>query len=553
MCANDPIMVLDFDSRYLDANHAACQLLGYTLGELRTMTSLQINHASEDVWRSLVDDIVRSGARTAETTYYTRDGSAVPVEVNARRTTYRGRPAIISVARDISRRKAAEAQLVQHSARLASLSAGATTWARRLCDATPPVQSLDLLLREYVDQARRLVPFSSVTIALCLPGTQWLAVRLYEEVGMPASVGAMLVRAPISLDKQALTQALLLPGGSSLQNIQEPFSMDGGTPCKRGAVLPIRVGKRLLGVLSIGRCQGESFTRRDADDLLGLVGQMAVVIDNFDLLDGIRAVAISEERSRLGREMHDRVGQSIACASAFSTDAAEMLRLGLVDEATWAIGQASKAMQHAQADLRESIVAFRTASVEPEQWAESLRQFVHLYERQWGIRCELSIGEGVAKACGAKGRVELARILQEALTNVREHADTKRVAVSIVFEEGVVTAARRGRRTRLQSRRSTSGALRAVDDARTCPVPGWRLEHQQRWRRNRGFGASACLLYLLRDPMSPISVLVADDHDLFAEGLIELLHRRSDLEVVGRGRMAARPWQWPVPFFPTLS
>ncbi len=34
--------------------------------------------------------------------------------------------------------------------------------------------------------------------------------------------------------------------------------------------------------------------------------------------------------------------------------------------------------------------------------------------------------------------------------------------------------------------------------------------------------------------MSPITVLVADDHDLFAEGLIELLHRRSDLEVVGR-------------------
>lgn len=31
-----------------------------------------------------------------------------------------------------------------------------------------------------------------------------------------------------------------------------------------------------------------------------------------------------------------------------------------------------------------------------------------------------------------------------------------------------------------------------------------------------------------------ISVLVADDHDLFAEGLIELIRRRSELEVVGR-------------------
>ncbi len=30
--------------------------------------------------------------------------------------------------------------------------------------------------------------------------------------------------------------------------------------------------------------------------------------------------------------------------------------------------------------------------------------------------------------------------MQEALTNVRKHADSKRVTVSIVFEDGVVTA-----------------------------------------------------------------------------------------------------------------
>jgi DNA-binding NarL/FixJ family response regulator len=34
--------------------------------------------------------------------------------------------------------------------------------------------------------------------------------------------------------------------------------------------------------------------------------------------------------------------------------------------------------------------------------------------------------------------------------------------------------------------------------------------------------------------MNRISVLVVDDHDLFAEGLMELLRRRSELEVVGR-------------------
>ena len=117
-----------------------------------------------------------------------------------------------------------------------------------------------------------------------------------------------------------------------------------------------------------------------------------------------------------------------------------MLRLGLVDEAAWAVREATKALQQAQADLRESITAFRTADAGPEQWAEGLRQFVQLYERQWGIQCELRIGEGVAEACGAIARVELARILQEALTNVRKHANAKRVAVTILIEGGIVVA-----------------------------------------------------------------------------------------------------------------
>lgn len=38
----------------------------------------------------------------------------------------------------------------------------------------------------------------------------------------------------------------------------------------------------------------------------------------------------------------------------------------------------------------------------------------------------------------------------------------------------------------------------------------------------------------MRNNVSPISVLIADDHDLFAEGLSELLKRHSQLEVVGR-------------------
>ncbi len=154
----------------------------------------------------------------------------------------------------------------------------------------------------------------------------------------------------------------------------------------------------------------------------------------------VRAIAVAQERNRLGREMHDRLGQSLACASAYSSAAADMLATGEVEAANWAVQQTVRALDQAYRDLRESICALRTADVDPAAWVIGLRGYAAFYQQQWGIRCDVDVDEAAVEACDAESRVALTRILQEALSKIRKHARTDRATVSIALADGWMVA-----------------------------------------------------------------------------------------------------------------
>jgi len=103
---NDPIFVVDRDGNYVDANRAAIERLGYTRAELLSMGPADVappEHAArvDERMRKLTED----ETLVFESAQVTAGGEEIPVEINASRITYRGEPAFLSVARDISDRK----------------------------------------------------------------------------------------------------------------------------------------------------------------------------------------------------------------------------------------------------------------------------------------------------------------------------------------------------------------------------------------------------------------------------------------------------------------
>ncbi len=129
--AGDAIFIHDEQARILSANTTACERLGYTRAELMSMTVSQVDspehapHAADRVAR-----LMAQGHLFFETTHRRVDGSLIPTEVNARRITWNGQTATMSICRDISVREQTEKEL-----RLKNLAFDLAISANSIADA----------------------------------------------------------------------------------------------------------------------------------------------------------------------------------------------------------------------------------------------------------------------------------------------------------------------------------------------------------------------------------------------------------------------------------
>jgi len=115
--AGDPIIVIDTaSSKILDANRSASRVLGYNKRELRRIHIRDITTpASLETMRVQAFELAPNRNAGFECEFEEREGNITPYELRARRIDYRGRPAILVVARDISKRKEWEQKMREAS------------------------------------------------------------------------------------------------------------------------------------------------------------------------------------------------------------------------------------------------------------------------------------------------------------------------------------------------------------------------------------------------------------------------------------------------------
>ncbi len=106
---NDAIFVHDLPGHFLDANRVACERYGYSHDEWLQMRVQQLDTVEAAArYDAAVQELLDKRSLVFESVHRRRDGTLVPVEVSARVIEYHGQPAILSVARDISKRRRAE-------------------------------------------------------------------------------------------------------------------------------------------------------------------------------------------------------------------------------------------------------------------------------------------------------------------------------------------------------------------------------------------------------------------------------------------------------------
>ncbi|WP_143743567.1 response regulator [Methanohalophilus halophilus] len=115
--AADAIFIHDLEGNFLEINEIACKRLGYTRGELLNLTPMDIDSQAnaKDV-PEMIEQILKNGSLIFETVHLTKNGKKIPTEISSKVIDYREEKVILSIARDISRRKEAEEQIgkLQH-------------------------------------------------------------------------------------------------------------------------------------------------------------------------------------------------------------------------------------------------------------------------------------------------------------------------------------------------------------------------------------------------------------------------------------------------------
>ncbi len=112
--AADGIYIHDYDGRLLDFNRVAHERLEYSSEEFIGITFQEIEGEKFNFFSSqALKELEEKGHIVRETYHKTCSGKLIPVELSCKRIDYDGRPAILSIARDITRRKEMETQLRQ--------------------------------------------------------------------------------------------------------------------------------------------------------------------------------------------------------------------------------------------------------------------------------------------------------------------------------------------------------------------------------------------------------------------------------------------------------
>ncbi|MBD3274487.1 MAG: PAS domain S-box protein, partial [Candidatus Marinimicrobia bacterium] len=106
---NDSVFIHAPQGEILEVNDAACEMMGYNKSEL---LNLSVNSLDSLDYQENVDPAIgtmkQEGSARMETVTTAKDNSQIPLEISARMFEYFGKPAILSVARDISDRRKAE-------------------------------------------------------------------------------------------------------------------------------------------------------------------------------------------------------------------------------------------------------------------------------------------------------------------------------------------------------------------------------------------------------------------------------------------------------------
>jgi signal transduction histidine kinase len=177
----------------------------------------------------------------------------------------------------------------------------------------------------------------------------------------------------------------------------------------------------------------------ELDELADRFNQMASDLEEHTRAEQertfVREHAIVEERKRIARELHDGLSQLLGFVNTKAIATRLLLEDEKLDSAGEQLTELEQAARESFIDVRAAILGLHSASTTGEGLANSLKDYTSQFSRLTTIPVDLEIDPKLDdRILPPEIELQLLRIVQEALTNIRKHASASQAWIRMSQE-----------------------------------------------------------------------------------------------------------------------
>ena len=200
--------------------------------------------------------------------------------------------------------------------------------------------------------------------------------------------------------------------------------------------VPLIMNDRLFAVAVTGTFdEYRTFTEEQIELARDVAGVASLVLENARLNQQNRQMAALEERERLAREIHDNLAQTLGILKMQASYVDGLFRSGKIEQAQTFLDRLNRTAADGYDDAREAIFALRSGVSSPSEFLPAFRAYIERFSSAYGIAVRLVVQGESKHELQTRMVVELTRVIQEALTNVRKHANARTVMIRLDYED----------------------------------------------------------------------------------------------------------------------
>jgi signal transduction histidine kinase len=179
------------------------------------------------------------------------------------------------------------------------------------------------------------------------------------------------------------------------------------------------------------------FTRDDLAWFERVSRHIGPSLENVFLLRHLRARAIEAERSRISRDLHDGILQTLLSIE-IQLDVLRRAVANAPDQAASSLGMLKETVKSESAELRRMVTDMRPVRVQSADLADLMIGFAERFRNESNLALDLLIDSVEVQAPDRVCR-ELFQIYREALNNIKKHAKASHVVVKLSQDDSRLT------------------------------------------------------------------------------------------------------------------